>query len=94
MTAVYVLGVVRFYDIKQEALVVVGFAGVTELSEGLVEVAGVERRTVKMHNAASVIDSYILQNGTKRRAAVNDNGLSLQIVSIVQISFNSNIFSV
>lgn len=73
-------GVIGLDHIQQEALL-----GDTELSEGLVEVAGVQRGTVEVHDATGVVNAVCLQAGTQGSGLVDDNGLALDMLPTVTL---------
>ena len=76
-------GVIGLDHIQQEALL-----GDTELSEGLVEVAGVQGRPVEVHDATGLVNTVRLQTGTQGGGLVDDNGLALDIVANSNLNHN------
>lgn len=52
-----VLGVVSFHDADQEALVVIGLAGVAQLVKGLVQVGTADGGTVQGQHSGGVVDA-------------------------------------
>ena len=83
------LGVVSLHHIQQEALL-----SDAEGGKGLIQVAGVQRRTIQVHHATSVIDTIGLQAGAQGGILVDDNRLTLDVVADSnlnhdKISFNS-----
>lgn len=67
-------GVIGLDHIQQEALL-----GDTELSEGLVEVAGVQGRPVEVHDATGIVNTVRLQTGTQvvDSSMITDSRLTL-----------------
>ena len=80
------LGVIRLNDIQQEALL-----GDTELLEGLIEVAGIQGRTIEVHNTTGVINTVRLKAGTQSGVLVDDDSLTLDIVA--DSNLNHYVFS-
>ena len=70
------LGVVCLNDIQEIALL-----SDAEICKGLVNLTGLQRRAVEMHSAGSVVDAVVLKDGAESGVFVNDNGLSLNIVT-------------
>ena len=80
-------GVIGLDHIQQEALL-----GDTELSEGLVEVAGVQGRPVEVHDATGIVNTVRLESGTQGGGLDDDNGLALDLVATIHLNHNASPF--